>query len=78
MMKSRRTYILTALLIAGVGAIGCSNENGAGGTTDGTSAEAYELNSGENIAPSMDSVKTAAPDSAAVQGAAGDSTVSGA
>lgn len=77
MMKTRHTYILAVFLIAGFGTIGCSNENGAGGTTDGTSAEAYELRSDENIAPSMDSVKAAVPDSAAVDTMAGDSAAAG-
>ncbi len=76
-MKTRHTYILAATLVACAGAIGCSNENGAGGTTDGTSAEAYELRSDGNIAPSMDSLKAAVPDSAVPDSAAGDGAAHG-
>lgn len=64
---------IAALVFAGVGAIGCTNQDGAGGSSDGTSAEAYELNSEKNLAPSMDSVDTATPEVAPTK----DSTVSG-
>lgn len=63
---------IAALVLAGLGAIGCTNENGAGSTSDGTSAEGYELRSEENLAPPMDSVKSTVADSTAV-----DSAVSG-
>ena len=44
----------------------CTNENGAAGSSDGTSAEAYELNSEKELASPMDTVQQVAPgDSAA-------------
>ena len=49
---------IAALVLAGLGAIGCTNENGAGSTSDGTSAEGYELRSEENLAPPMGSGKS--------------------
>ena len=53
--------ILGSLIIAGLGATGCDEPHASSGSTDATSANAYELNSEENLAPAMDSVAHPAP-----------------
>lgn len=63
-MKTMKFQIaIVAFVFAGLGVIGCTNEDGAGGTSDGTSAEAFELRSEKNLAPAMDTTKasTAVP-----------------
>ncbi len=59
-MKMFQHY-LGALALVGLVATttACSNRDGAGGTTDGNSANAYELRSKENLAPPMDTAATA-------------------
>ncbi len=53
-----RTYSSAAvfLFLAMFGIAACTNQNGAGGTVDGTDENNYELNHG-HLAPAMDSVK---------------------
>ena len=36
----------------------CTNQDGAGGTSDGNAGESYELRNKDHLAPSMDSVGT--------------------
>lgn len=62
MRSFKLPVFLAALGLAGLGTIGCTNRNGDGGTSDGTSAEAYELRSKDNLAPPMDSVITSGGD----------------
>lgn len=63
-MRSLKFPVAIAVLVlASLGATGCGNRNGAGGTSDSTSAEAYELGSEKNLASPMESVKTTAVDS---------------
>ena len=62
MRTSKLPIAIAALFFVGLGAIGCTNQNGAGGTTDGTSAEGYELRSEEHLAPAMDSTAASMPE----------------
>ncbi len=58
-MKKLQHYLAITALVGGVMATSaCSNRDGAGGTTDGNSANAYELRSKENLAPPMDTTAT--------------------
>lgn len=68
---------IAALVLSGLVATGCGNQNGAGGTSDGTSAEAYELRSEKNLAPPMDSVKAVVADSTVADSAKKESSGSG-
>lgn len=62
-MRSIKSPVaIAAFLLLALGAIGCSNENGAAGSSVGTSAEAYELRAEENLVPPMDSANAAVPD----------------
>lgn len=57
----RTPYIrltLGALLVACFSITACTNQDGAGGTSDGNAGEAYELRNKDHLAPSMDSVAT--------------------
>ena len=49
---------IAALVLAGLGAIGCTNENGAGSPSAGTSAEGHELRSEEKLAPPLERVNS--------------------
>jgi hypothetical protein len=69
-MRCKTSYALAALLLALLSFSACTNQDGAGGTVDGTDENNYELNQ-DHLAPPMDSVKapsatdTLAKDSAA-------------
>ncbi|MEO5584819.1 MAG: hypothetical protein ABIQ75_05140 [Flavobacteriales bacterium] len=63
MRSSKYPVAIAALVLAGLATTSCTNRNGAGGTSDGTSAEGYELRSEKNLAPPMDSMKATAVDS---------------
>ncbi|MBS1546036.1 MAG: hypothetical protein JST38_00830 [Bacteroidetes bacterium] len=68
-MQRRSSFAMAALLFASLSFTACSNQDGAGGTVDGTDEDNYQLNQGAD-APPMDSVNAATP----VAPAAADST----
>lgn len=71
-MNFKFTFTAAALAMVGIGAMGCTNQDGAGGTVDGTSEQAYDLRTNQdNLAPPMDSVKAAAPAPAAAKDSTG-------
>lgn len=77
MRSIKNPLAVAAFVLVGMCAISCTNRDGAGGTSDGTSAEGYELRSQENLAPPMDAEKTSPVDSTAANKALADSSNSG-
>ncbi len=63
-MQRNTFFALAAILAATLGLAACSNQNGAGGTVDGTDEDNYELNQ-DHLAPPMDSLKAAAAQTSA-------------
>lgn len=66
-MIVHKRLLLASLLFIGLGSMGCGNRNGAGGTSDGTSEESYELRSKDNLVPARDQAKEQAADTARAQ-----------
>ncbi len=63
-MQCRSSFALAALLFASLSFTACSNQDGAGGTVDGTDEDNYQLNQGAD-APPMKGEAAATPDTAA-------------
>ena len=60
-LKMKTAYVrltLGALFVACLSITACTNQDGAAGSSDGNSGEAYELRSEDHLVPSMDSVGT--------------------
>lgn len=72
-MQRRSSFALAAFLFASLSFTACSNQNGAGGTVDGTDEDNYQLNQGPDAAP-MDSVNVATPEAPPATTTAADST----
>ena len=58
MRTSRIQLALGALLFTACAITACTNQDGAGGTSEGNAGEAYELRNKDHLVPSMDSVAT--------------------
>lgn len=75
-MERKQLLAMTVFVVAALTCAACSNQNGAGGTVDGTDETNYELNQG-HLVPPMDSVEAAAVPVAPLDTSAGDSTATG-